>query len=44
MFIMGDGISIRLSLISEIFSKPYAVESVSKFNTRNKSELLRELL
>jgi hypothetical protein len=41
---MGNGISIRLSLISEIFSKPYAVESVSKFNTSDKSELFRKLL
>jgi hypothetical protein len=38
---MGDGVSIWLTLISEIFPKPHAFESVSEFDSSKKCKLFR---
>ncbi len=44
VFMMDNGVSIRLTLMRELFTKPHEVESVSKFNSSAKCELFRKLL
>jgi hypothetical protein len=43
MFGVGYSIPIRLTLIREIFTKPHAIDDISKFDSCDNGKLLRKL-
>ncbi len=44
VFEMGDWVSIGLTLIREVLTKPHTIQSVSELDSSNKCELFRKLL